>query len=74
MKKVFVILLLFCSFSVFSQKMPSDYFDEASKYFEKENLDKALEGYQYIVDNNEIRIKAVFHTARNPQIWEQRIS
>ena len=29
--------------------------------------------YQYIADKNEIRIKAVFHTARNPQIWEQRI-
>ena len=28
--------------------------------------------YQYIVDKNEIHIKAVFHTARNPQIWEQR--
>ena len=28
--------------------------------------------YQYIVDNNEILITAVFHTARNPQIWEQR--
>jgi plasmid stabilization system protein ParE len=29
--------------------------------------------YQYIVDKNEIRIKAVFHTARNPQIWEQQL-
>jgi plasmid stabilization system protein ParE len=28
--------------------------------------------YQYIDINNEIRIKAIFHTARNPQIWEQR--
>ena len=27
--------------------------------------------YQYNVSHNEIRIKAVFHTARNPQIWEQ---
>ena len=25
--------------------------------------------YQYIADKNEIHIKAVFHTARNPQIW-----
>ena len=24
--------------------------------------------YQYIVSNNEIHIKAIFHTARNPQI------
>ena len=29
--------------------------------------------YQYIADKNEVRIKAVFHTARNPQIWEQRV-
>ena len=27
--------------------------------------------YQYIVDKNEIHVKAVFHTARNPQIWER---
>ena len=30
--------------------------------------------YQYITDKNEIHIKAVFHTARNPQIWIQRKS
>jgi len=29
--------------------------------------------YQYISEKNEIHIKAVFYTARNPQIWEQRI-
>ena len=28
--------------------------------------------YQYIADRNEIHIKAIFHTSRNPQIWEQR--
>ena len=28
--------------------------------------------YQYIADRNEILIKAVFHMARNPQVWEQR--
>jgi plasmid stabilization system protein ParE len=27
--------------------------------------------YQYIAGNNEVRIKAIFHTARNPQIWEE---
>jgi len=27
--------------------------------------------YQYIADKNEIHIKAVFHTSRSPQIWEQ---
>jgi len=25
--------------------------------------------YQYIADKNEVHVKAVFHTARNPQIW-----
>ena len=29
--------------------------------------------YQYIAKKNEVRIKAVFHTTRNPQIWEQQI-
>ena len=29
--------------------------------------------YQYIIDKNEIHIKAVFHTSRSPQIWEQRL-
>ena len=29
--------------------------------------------YQYIVDKNELHIKAVFHTSRNPQNWEQRL-
>ena len=29
--------------------------------------------YQYISNKNEIHIKAIFHTARSPQIWEQRI-
>jgi plasmid stabilization system protein ParE len=28
--------------------------------------------YQFIADKNEIHIKAVFHTARNPKIWQQR--
>ena len=28
--------------------------------------------YQYIADKNEIRIKAIFHTSRNPLIWERR--
>jgi len=28
--------------------------------------------YQYIADKNEIHIKAIFHTSRNPKIWEQQ--
>jgi len=26
--------------------------------------------YKYVANKNEIHIKAVFHTARNPQVWE----
>ncbi len=26
--------------------------------------------YQYIANNNEIHIKAIFHTAQNPQKWK----
>jgi len=29
--------------------------------------------YQYLSEKNGIHIKAVFHTSRNPQIWEQQI-
>jgi len=28
--------------------------------------------YQYIDARNEVRIKAVFHSSRNPQIWKER--
>ena len=28
--------------------------------------------YQYIVEKNEVRIKAVFHTSQNPQLWKGR--
>jgi len=51
MKKLFLILsILICHFGL-AQKMPSDYFEEASTSFEEEDYDKALLGYQYIVDN-----------------------
>jgi len=29
--------------------------------------------YKYNADKNEIHVKAVFHTARNPEIWEREI-
>jgi tetratricopeptide (TPR) repeat protein len=65
MKKTVVVLIaILASFSAFSQKMPSDYFEEASNYFEEEELDKALEGYQYIVDNypkNELYPRAFYN-------------
>jgi len=28
--------------------------------------------YQYVFSKNEVRIKAIFHTARNPHVWKQR--
>lgn len=51
MKKLFLILSLTIYHSVFAQKMPSDYFEEASKHFENDDYDQALAGYQYIVDH-----------------------
>ena len=29
--------------------------------------------YKYIAEKSEIHIKAVFHTARNPEIWKREI-
>jgi len=51
MKKILVILFILNSFSTFSQKMPSDYFEEAIIYFEEEEFDKAIEVFQFIVEN-----------------------
>lgn len=64
MKKLFVLLLFMIYHSVFAQKMPSDYFEEASKHFENDDYDQALSGYQYIVDNcakNELYPKAYYN-------------
>jgi len=64
MKILFSIIIMFFSGVANGQKMPSDYFDEASKYFEDEKFDEALKGYQYIVDNhskNELFPKAFYN-------------
>ena len=52
--KTKLILLFLLSFGVvaFGQKMPSDYFQEATRYFNEGDMDKALEGYLYIVENH----------------------
>jgi tetratricopeptide (TPR) repeat protein len=52
--KTRLLLLLLMSFGVvaFGQKMPSDYFQEATRYFNEGDMDKALEGYLYIVENH----------------------
>lgn len=51
--KTRLILFLLLSFSLFAfgQKMPSDYFEEASRYYKELDLDNALAGYLYIVEN-----------------------
>jgi tetratricopeptide (TPR) repeat protein len=44
--------------------MPSDYFEEANAYFEKENFDEALTNYLYIVNNysnNELYPRAFYN-------------
>ena len=64
MKVLFSISIMFVSLLSYGQKMPSDYFDEASNYFEDENFDEALKGYQYIVDNhtkNELYPRAYYN-------------
>jgi len=48
----------------YGQKMPSDYFDESSNYFEEEKYDEALKGYQYIIENhrkNELYPRAFYN-------------
>lgn len=59
--KLILLLMLFGVFA-FGQKMPSDYFDEAGEFFEEGQLDEALSGYLYIVENhprNELYPRAV---------------
>lgn len=66
MRKSFFISCFLISIVAFGQKMPADYFDEASKFFEEEKLEKALNGFQYIVDNhpkNEHYPKAFYNVA-----------
>ncbi len=64
MKKLLLIILTLICYSTIAQKMPSDYFDESSNYFENDNYEKALIGYQYIIDNfpkNELYPKSYYN-------------
>jgi len=64
MKILISISILLISVLAYGQKMPSDYFEEASNYFEEEKFDEALKGYQYIVDNhikNELYPRAFYN-------------
>ncbi|NOQ71733.1 MAG: tetratricopeptide repeat protein [Crocinitomix sp.] len=51
-KTVLFSIALLCAFIVNAQKMPEDYFDEASNYYEEEAYTKALESYQYLIENH----------------------
>jgi len=64
MKILISISILLLSVLAYGQKMPSDYFEEASNYFEEEKFEEALKGYQYIVDNhtkNELYPRAFYN-------------
>lgn len=64
MKTTLSILIFLCSMVSYGQKMPSDYFDESSNYFEEEKYDEALKGYQYIIENhttNELYPRAFYN-------------
>lgn len=52
MKIKLILLLLSFSVVAFGQKMPSDYFQEATRCFNDGDRDKALECYLYIVENH----------------------
>ena len=52
MKVKLILLLMLFSVFAFGQKMPSDYFDEAGKAFNEGQMDEALSGYLYIVENH----------------------
>lgn len=64
MKTLLSILIVLSSVLACGQKMPSDYFEEASKYFEEEKFDEALKCFQYIIDNhsrNELYPRAFYN-------------
>lgn len=64
MKKLLIALSILLCHSAMAQKTPSDYFEEASNYFEDSDYKKALSRYKYIVDNfpnNELYPMAYFN-------------
>jgi len=53
MKKIINLLFyLILSLCVYSQKMPSDYFEEGIDFMENDNTPKALESFKHIVENH----------------------
>lgn len=65
MKRLIILFSVLIVHSIYAQKMPSDYFVEAEKFLEEDNLESALSIYQFIVDNyprNELYPRALFNT------------
>jgi Uncharacterized protein conserved in bacteria len=59
-----ILYLLFISVFAFGQKVPSDYFKEANRFYDEGQMDKALDGYMYIVENhprNELYPRALYN-------------
>ena len=52
MKIKLILFLLSFGIVAFGQKMPSDYFEEAGRYYDEGKMDKALSCYLYIVENH----------------------
>jgi tetratricopeptide (TPR) repeat protein len=51
-RPLLISFIVLTTLQVSGQKMPSDYFDEATTLYQNEELDKALEAYLYIVENH----------------------
>jgi tetratricopeptide (TPR) repeat protein len=65
MKQLLLAISMMVFGTAFAQKMPSDYFDEASKLFEAKKYNKSLPLFQYIVDHyqrDELYPMAYFNT------------
>jgi tetratricopeptide (TPR) repeat protein len=61
---LFIFVISLRLYSASAQKMPSDYFEEAGKFYENKEFDKALACYQYIVDHhpkNELYPKSFYN-------------
>lgn len=49
MKLQLLLLAMLLSVTALAQKKPVDYFEEANRYYDARQYDKALKGYQYFV-------------------------
>lgn len=77
---MFIFAILFCQYSATAQKMPSDYFEEAEKFYENKEFEKALTSYQYIVEHypkNELYPKSFYNVGYiyyNQKIFDKAIA